>query len=146
MIIIILVALAISMLVLRWLLTTDAAVLAVAFKRSAIILVVTVLIFLIATGRLNFIVPLMIALLPMVVPALRKFISSNISGQGPFARSSGRMTTTEAYEVLGLNSGASKEDIIAAHKRLVKKIHPDTGGSTYLTQKLNEARDLLLGR
>ena len=55
------------------------------------------------------------------------------------------MTKKEALEILGLNDGASKEDIIKNHQKLIKKNHPDIGGSDWITKKLNKARDILLG-
>lgn len=55
------------------------------------------------------------------------------------------MTADEAYEVLGLDAGASAEDVKEAHHRLMLKMHPDQGGSTYLASKINQAKDLLLG-
>ncbi|SUZ61262.1 uncharacterized protein METZ01_LOCUS14116 [marine metagenome] len=50
----------------------------------------------------------------------------------------------EAYKILGLDFDATKDDIISAHKELIRKNHPDKGGSDYLSSKVNEARDILL--
>jgi hypothetical protein len=56
----------------------------------------------------------------------------------------GKMTAEEAYQVLGLNVGASKQDIVDAHRKLIQKNHPDRGGSDYLAAKINLAKKTLL--
>ena len=53
-------------------------------------------------------------------------------------------TREHALEVLGLEEGASEEDIIQAHRRLIQKCHPDKGGSEYLAVQLNKAKDILI--
>ncbi|MFC4349810.1 DnaJ domain-containing protein [Kordiimonas lipolytica] len=62
------------------------------------------------------------------------------------ARSSGGMTRQEALDVLGLEDGASEQEINQAYRKLMAQCHPDKGGNDYLAGKLNEAKQTLLGR
>ena len=56
----------------------------------------------------------------------------------------GRMSVSEARSILGVGEDASRKDIQAAYTRLMKRAHPDHGGSAGLASQLNAARDRLL--
>ena len=58
--------------------------------------------------------------------------------------SNGDMSESQALDILGLKDDATKEDIIQSHRRMIQKVHPDRGGSTYLATKINAAKDLLI--
>lgn len=57
----------------------------------------------------------------------------------------GAVSEEEAWNLLGLSRGASVDEIKASHRRLIKQVHPDHGGTDYLAHKINEAKNLLLG-
>lgn len=52
----------------------------------------------------------------------------------------------EARAILGVGSDAKAGEIRAAHRRLMRAVHPDRGGSADLARRINAARDVLLGR
>jgi len=77
-------------------------------------------------------------------PAWRQNAEGHAAGGQGRAASSGKMTDEEAYQILGLQPGAGRDEIGRAHRALMKKLHPDQGGSTYLAARVNEAKDTLL--
>jgi hypothetical protein len=79
----------------------------------------------------------------------RRFAGWRETAQGQSEAGSGRggsasMSAQEAYQVLGLTAGAGPEEIVRAHRLLMKKLHPDHGGSTSLAARVNQAKDVLL--
>jgi hypothetical protein len=107
----------------------------------------TILLFLSGRG------PQALAGLVFVGPLLwRRWHQGNIgagpggtAGASPPRSQGSAMSRAEAYEVLGLKSGASPDEVHAAHRRLMRLAHPDTGGSDWLASRVNQARDVLLG-
>ena len=62
------------------------------------------------------------------------------------ARPGPTLAVTEAAKILGVAPNASEEEVVAAHRRLIRNVHPDRGGSDYLARQINDARDVLLDR
>ncbi len=65
------------------------------------------------------------------------------AGQAGNANGGSAMSRDDALDVLGLKEGASEKEIRAAYRRMMKKHHPDNGGSAYLAARINEANDVL---
>jgi DnaJ homolog subfamily C member 19 len=102
---------------------------------------------LVLTGR----GPFALFALSLGLPLAREWWTSRVGrgrkrmGSRPSSRTGpGAMSEAEAWEVLGLTPGATEEEIRAAHHRLMRGTHPDTGGSDWLAARVNQARDILL--
>lgn len=80
------------------------------------------------------------------LPGWRIDFERNTTGRAGGASRPGAMTDQEAHEILGLAPGAGEAEIRAAYRRLMKAVHPDQGGSTFLAAQINEAKERLLGR
>jgi len=121
-----------------------------------------VLILLAVTGRIHWIGAMIGALIPLVrrslpflirmFPLFQQFLGSKSqAGNNQQGQQQGqqRQPTTDmdeeaAYAVLGLSPGATKEEVIQAHRKMMQKVHPDRGGSDYLAAQINQAKDLLI--
>ena len=94
------------------------------------------------TGRLPAALGLAAAIIPFVAAGLRDRKKEPTDSAS--TSQSEIKTREDALEVLGLKEGASIEEIKAAYKNLMQKVHPDHEGSEWMAAKLNQARDLLL--
>ena len=77
-------------------------------------------------------------------PVWRENVQADGDRRQGGAPGSGPMTKQEAYEILGLEAGASAAEIRKAHRRLMQRLHPDLGGSSFLAARINEAKEVLL--
>ena len=122
------------------------------------------LVLLLVTGRLHWIFAIVAALWPLAMrlwplirawPLLRRWLgggpaSANTGDGGSAgsgqrgARQTGTLSREEACEILGVPADADADQIRAAHRRLMQRMHPDRGGSDYLASRINAAKRRLL--
>lgn len=83
---------------------------------------------------------------------LTSYLQQRFPGAADFSQQSQQasrgghsMTRSDALAALGLTEGATPEEIVAAHRKLIQKLHPDRGGNDFLAAQINQARDVLLG-
>ena len=73
----------------------------------------------------------------LLATAAQQSARSAGTGSAPNSRS-------EALAILGLTEDASRDEIIAAHRQLIQKLHPDRGGTAFLAAQINRAKEILL--
>lgn len=118
------------------------------------------LLFMAVTGRIHVLFALVAAVIPFlrklavlarILPMFRSWLDQmNASakkqeppGSAPIHSGAG-LSVDEALKVLGLEKTASREEVIAAHRRLIQKFHPDRGGTNHLAHVINEAKEVVL--
>jgi hypothetical protein len=77
-------------------------------------------------------------------PVWRENAQTDMGDRQRSTPGSGAMTEQEAYQILGVEAGASAAEIRKAHRRLMQRVHPDLGGSSFLAARINQAKDVLL--
>ena len=111
-----------------------------------LLIVAVLLITNVVRGNIGFL-PMLILLVPLAKKLRAQGGSQRFSSkfrQNSASRSA--MSRAEALEVLGLKEGASQQEIKAAYRKLIASAHPDAGGSDSMAAKLNEAKQVLLGK
>jgi DnaJ-domain-containing protein 1 len=91
-------------------------------------------------------VPVLEAYLDRRAPDWRDRAQGAGGGPAPPPAGEAAMDERTALEILGLEPGAGEDEIRAAHRKLMARLHPDHGGSSFLASQINRARDYLLRR
>ena len=117
-------------------------------KYLKLFIFICLILFLIFLMRFN---PKIVSLIPLVfvlffkwMPVLT-FLKRIFFSKKTQSESFKKMDRAEALEILGLDRKATKDEIIKRYNKLIKKNHPDLGGSEWVAKRLNKARDILLG-
>ncbi|MBT5292449.1 MAG: DnaJ domain-containing protein [Cellvibrionales bacterium] len=98
-----------------------------------------------ALAGMRFLLPIIFKSLPLLAPFLKRAqAEQSHSDANSNTVNSSDMSKDEAFAILGLDNSASEEEIVMAHRRLIQKLHPDTGGNEYLATQLNLAKEVLL--
>ncbi len=138
--------LAVLLLAMRWFISTtpQAAYRAAVFVAGIVFFVLAG--YLAVTGKLAAALPAIIAALLAYWKNKQLKEAGNAGHSQTGQASGGQMSHDEASKVLGLKPGASRDEVHGSYKKLMQKLHPDKEGSEYLAQKINQARDTLLGK
>jgi len=147
---------------LNWFAKTSSKKIAQFLKRLAVLLSIALAAILTVGGKFLFSLPFLLILLTgLKIKGLTAFQMFQLWRLIQFLRNSGRfsqsqfgrtqgstnVTTDDAYKLLGLKKGCSKEDVMKASAKLQKKIHPDVNrdvNTEELSKLVNEAKEKLL--
>lgn len=131
-------------LVLRWFQQADPAHIARTIKLLMLGALFFVLLSTLLTGRIGLFLGGCLLLLPFI-PRLYRFLKGLPPQPSlPGSTDLSNMTVEQAREILGVDEGATRKQVIDAYKELIRKIHPDQGGSDYLAAQVNRAKEILL--
>ena len=153
----------ITFLLLSWFVKAKSKKIAKGVRNLIIILSLLIAVILAVGGRILFSLPLFfLAISALKIKGLTAFQIWQIwrllnylrstgryshFGQNNQAKPSSNLSTDEAYKILGITKGCSKEEIIKASTSLQKKIHPDVNPNSNterLSQIVNEAKETAL--